>query len=250
MPTPAPGPVLAARPAETAPDRDRLIGTSLGFVAGFVDAAGFVALSGLFTSHVTGNFIVIGAELVTRSGGVLPKLLALPAFVLGVAATRLIAIAIERKGIPPFRPLLLLQASLLCGFLVAGVAQAPLGSPDTAGAIATGMLGVVAMSVQTAAARLSLPHLAATTVMTMNVAQSVLDAVDLYRKGSAKGAEQAAARLGRMLPAILAFGAGALTGALGVLICSFWCLLAPVLVLVGLVAALRRSEQGKAGAVP
>lgn len=245
---PAPGPVRDAPPAEAVPHGDVLVGALLGFVAGFVDAAGFVALSGLFTSHVTGNFVVIGAELVSRSDGVLAKLLALPAFVFGIAATRLIAIALERNGTPPLKPLLLLQAILLLAFLAAGLAQSPSMSPDSAGAIATGMLGVVAMSVQTATARLSLPHLAATTVMTMNVAQVVLDAVDLLRGAQPKGAGQAARRLRRMLPAVLAFGVGALTGAIGVLICSFWCLLVPVLVLIGLVAALRPPGQGRAEA--
>lgn len=35
----------------------------LAFVAGFVDTATFVHLSGLFTAHVTGNFVVFAAAL-------------------------------------------------------------------------------------------------------------------------------------------------------------------------------------------
>jgi uncharacterized membrane protein YoaK (UPF0700 family) len=34
----------------------------LSFVAAFVDTCGFVALFSLFTAHVTGNFVLIGAQ--------------------------------------------------------------------------------------------------------------------------------------------------------------------------------------------
>ena len=231
----ASGPSPPAAPARRHAGGDVLTSATLGLVAGFVDAAGFVALSGLFTSHVTGNFVLIGAELVTSANGVLAKLLALPAFVVGVAATRLVAVALERRGIAPLRPLLSIQAGILAAFLAAGVALSPLRSPDAAASIVVGMLGVAAMSVQNAVGRLALPHLAATTVMTVNVTQAVIDAVDLCRN---RGAEQAATRLRRMLPAIVAFAVGALAGAFGVAAWSFWCLLVPVLALVGLVAAL------------
>jgi uncharacterized membrane protein YoaK (UPF0700 family) len=38
----------------------------LSLNAGFVDTAGFLALQGLFTAHVTGNFVTLGASLVRR----------------------------------------------------------------------------------------------------------------------------------------------------------------------------------------
>ena len=34
--------------------------------AGYVDTAGFLALQGLFTAHVTGNFVTLGAALFAR----------------------------------------------------------------------------------------------------------------------------------------------------------------------------------------
>ena len=45
---------------------------ALGFIGGYVDTVGFVALFGLFTAHVTGNFVLIGAEL-SRSSGARPS---------------------------------------------------------------------------------------------------------------------------------------------------------------------------------
>ena len=43
--------------------------TLLSFNAGYVDTAGFLALHGLFTAHVTGNFVTLGASLVTGTTG-------------------------------------------------------------------------------------------------------------------------------------------------------------------------------------
>ena len=38
----------------------RTLSHILGFNAGYVDTAGFLALGGLFTAHVTGNFVTLG----------------------------------------------------------------------------------------------------------------------------------------------------------------------------------------------
>ena len=53
-------PVLPVEPV------GRAVGATatLSFVGGFVDVVGFVALFGLFTAHVTGNFIMLGLEMV------------------------------------------------------------------------------------------------------------------------------------------------------------------------------------------
>ncbi len=212
---------------------------ALGFVAGFVDAAGFVALAGLFAAHVTGNFVLIGAALVGDAGGLVAKLLALPVFVLGVAGARLLALGLERAGRHPLPWLLAAEALLLAGFGGAGVTLAPFAGADSPGAVLVGMLAVAAMGVQNALGRLCLPALAATTVMTVNVTQAVIDAVDFARGQAADAA--ARARLRRILPAVLAFAAGALAGALGVAYGAFWCALLPVALLAGLAAAAARS---------
>ncbi|MDO9429614.1 MAG: YoaK family protein [Methylobacterium sp.] len=213
-------------------DRDAVIGVGLAFVAGFVDTAAFITLTGLFTAHVTGNFVLIGAELISTSTGVLAKLLALPVFILAVAVTRLIALALERRGSPPLRPLLALEAAVLIAFAMAGAAMSPLGSPDGARAIGVGMLGVAAMGIQNGIGRLVIGHLAATTVMTVNVTQAVIDLTD--RLCGAKLSEQVGTRLRRTLSAVLAFATGALAGAFGVAAVSFWCVLVPAFILVGL----------------
>ena len=45
----------------------------LGFTAGYADASGFLALKGLFTAHVTGNFVTLGSSLVFGTSGALAK---------------------------------------------------------------------------------------------------------------------------------------------------------------------------------
>ena len=37
----------------------------LSFNAGYVDTASFLALHGLFAAHVTGNFVTLGAALIS-----------------------------------------------------------------------------------------------------------------------------------------------------------------------------------------
>ena len=64
------------------------IAALLSFNGGFVDTAGFLGLQGLFTAHVTGNFVTLAAALVLGTHGIVAKLLALPEFVLVVALAR------------------------------------------------------------------------------------------------------------------------------------------------------------------
>src|SRR5450755_4083832 len=92
----------------------------LSLNAGFVDTAGFLALQGLFTAHVTGNFVTLGAALVLGTSGAVAKLLALPVFCVVVIATRLLSSALSRGERPALNFLLALKVILL----VAGAALA------------------------------------------------------------------------------------------------------------------------------
>jgi uncharacterized membrane protein YoaK (UPF0700 family) len=214
-------------------------GALLAFTAGFVDTCGFIALFGLFTAHVTGNFVLIGAGIVGEQAGLLGKLLALPVFVLVVAATRLAVLGLEARNRSAAGPLLLGQILFLGLFLFVGAAASPVMTADAPLAIAAGMMGVSAMAVQNTASRTAFAALAPTTVMTGNVTQIIIDLVDLGYRRAAR--EDARGRLRKMLPAVIAFAAGALAGAIGYQFTGFWCLVVPM-VATGLVLALPRKR--------
>src|ERR1700760_1319353 len=122
----------------------------LSLNAGYVDTAGFLALQGLFTAHVTGNFVTLGAALVLGTSGTIAKLLALPVFCIIVIAARLLGTMLSNRGIQSFE--ILIGLKIL--FLIAGGALAihfgPFHDGDTGHAILTGMLLVTAMAIQNA----------------------------------------------------------------------------------------------------
>ncbi|CAJ0703637.1 hypothetical protein LMG18102_04022 [Ralstonia mannitolilytica] len=227
-------PSEAPTAATAAPASARFLiaqGTLLAFVAGYVDVVGFAALFGLFTAHVTGNFVMIGLELAGSGQGVLAKLLALPMFVVAVAATKLAVTALARRGVAPLRPLLLAQAALLLAFMVAGLLAAPILSADAPATMVVGLIGVAAMGVQNAKGRLVLGDQAPTTIMTGNTTQIVIDVVELLSPGGTQK-DAARTRLRKMVPPLIGFATGAVLGALAFSLMSFWCVLPVVGVLL------------------
>src|SRR5205823_1731406 len=158
---------------------------------GYVDTFGFTALFGLFTAHVTGNFVLIAVSL--ADPGQTPsllKLLAFPAFILGVAIARVLVAGCERRGIAAGKPAYLLQLVLLLGFMACGMAAEPLKGRVGALAMTAGLLGTAAMGVHSAASKLLLSHLVPTSMMTGNVTQFVIDTVD-HLRGAADAATRA-----------------------------------------------------------
>ncbi|WP_035373170.1 YoaK family protein [Pseudoduganella violaceinigra] len=170
--------------------------TALSFVAGYVDTLGFIALHGLFTAHVTGNFVLLGREVVAPGNDVLLKLLAFPAFVAGVVAVRALVRLRQRTGSDALRPAHLLQAALL-------LASAAAARWD----MAAGLLCAAGMGAQNGYGKLLLAKLPASTVMTGNVTQLVIDCLDRV-----DGAPRPA--LASLAGGILAFGLGCMAGAL------------------------------------
>ena len=138
---------------------------------------------------------------------------------------------VRRGGRSPLPWLLGGQTLLLAGFMAAGLIASPVTASDTPLALLAGCLGAAAMGLQNAAGRLSLTKLTPHTVMTGNVTQLVLDATDAALGGADPGVRE---RLRKLFWPVLAFGAGALAGALAFVHVGF-AALAPA---IGAVAVL------------
>lgn len=220
-------------------------------LAGYVDTAGFLALQGLFTAHVTGNFVTLGAALVHGTSGALAKLLALPMFCLVVIVTRLISVQLPKLGVPILPAALAVKALLLSLAAVLAITLGPFADGDSWRAILTGMVLVSAMAIQNAAHRVHYPTAPPTTLMTGTTTQVMLDLADLMRPLGADARAAARTRLGRMVPSVLAFVLGCAAGAALFKAAGMWCFLAPpVLALVSLTPPILRTVEAPAASRP
>jgi uncharacterized membrane protein YoaK (UPF0700 family) len=135
---------------------------------GFVDAAGYLALHGLFTTHVTGNFVTLGAAWVLGTSGTLAKMLALPVFCVVVFSVRLLSAALVAKRLPAFRTILGLKVALLTMGAALAIGFGLFDSGDGWAALLTGLALIAAMAIQNAIHRIHMGALPPTTIMTGN----------------------------------------------------------------------------------
>lgn len=201
----------------------------LSVTAGYVDTAGYLALQGLFTSHVTGNFVTIGASLVSGSSGTLAKLLALPTFCVVIFSARWLSFRLAARGLPTLRAMLSLKVALLAAAAVLAIRFGPFSDGDGGPALATGLVLVSAMAIQNALQRIDLGHLPPTTVMTGTTTQIMIDIADMTQKMPDDKRRVARARLARMAASVLAFGSGCAVAALFYARAGIYCFLVPPL---------------------
>jgi uncharacterized membrane protein YoaK (UPF0700 family) len=199
----------------------------LSLNAGFVDTAGFLALQGLFTAHVTGNFVTLGASLVLGTSGAVAKLLALPVFCTVVIATRLLSSALLRRKRPALRIILSLKVILLIAGAALAIHLGPFGNGDAWQAVVTGMVLVAAMAIQNAAHRIHLGSAPPSTLMTGTTTQIMIDLADMIQAPKSDNAERPGARLLRMSTNIAVFAAGCAAAAVLYARVGVWCFVVP-----------------------
>lgn len=212
----------------------------LSLNAGYVDTAGYLALHGLFTAHVTGNFVTFGAALVHGSTGAIAKLLALPVFCGVIIATRLFSYGLQHWKLPVLPIMLGIKLALLTLGAVLAVRLAPFDDGDAWPALVTGMVLVAAMAIQNAAHRIHLGSAPPTTLMTGTTTQIMIDAADLIYGATADSRPAIKARMKRMALSVGAFAVGCGAAALAFDKVDVRCFVVPP-VLAALALALRRN---------
>jgi uncharacterized membrane protein YoaK (UPF0700 family) len=246
----APGrnlPVLVQARPTGAPFARRALGPLLAFTGGYVDTAGFLTLQGLFTAHVTGNFVTLGASLLLGATGSISKILALAVFCGVVLAVRKLSLRLEGRGHPPLRTLVALKVLLLAASAVVAVDFGPFRDADAWPAMLTGMLLVSAMAIQNAAHRGHLGKTPPPNLMTGTTTQIMIDLADMTgRKLSAMERVETRERLSRMILSLGLFAAGCAVAALAVGGIGKWCFVVPPLLGLGsFVLSLSRGDRAE-----
>lgn len=155
--------------------------TLLSAVAGYVDAAGFASLFGLFPAHLTGELV---ADAIAVSSGHLAAhthLWAFPVFVGSVVLATVVARIFRHYGLQARAGLLALVTLALALFSLSDLLSSLFGSlfdERTLPVIVRGGFAIAAMGFQSALMRESLTGSCPTTVMTGNLTQAVIEIVD------------------------------------------------------------------------
>jgi uncharacterized membrane protein YoaK (UPF0700 family) len=187
----------------------------LSFNGGYIDTLGFLSLSGLFTAHVTGNFVTLGATAALGLGGALSKLLALPVFCIVVFVSRLICLKLQGAGRSPIRPMLVAKLALLTAVAIYALYHGPFRGDENIVTLIVGLTLVSAMAIQNGLHRAHLPKAPPSTLMTGTTTQIMLDLADLLADPKADEVAAAKARIKKMAAAVITFAIGCGVGAAG-----------------------------------
>jgi len=144
----------------------------------------------------------------------------------------------------PARDLLLAaEFFLLTAFFALAVRYGPFANFDSPPALAIAFVAIAAMAVQNDMQRVHLPDLPATTFMTGNATDATVGAIGLLTGDKPAQTKSFRAHSGRMALNLVAFAAGCAVSALLYWAYGFWCLAAPLVVLLAAAALIRAGDE-------
>jgi uncharacterized membrane protein YoaK (UPF0700 family) len=220
----------------------------LSGVAGYVDAAGFASLIGLFPAHITGEIVSEALALSSgHAGDHLARLWVLPVFVASVVMATAVARVRRRNGQRALTGLLALVTGALALFSASDVLTRVLHAGPHLSFLLGGGCAVAAMGFQNSLMRESLAASCPTTVMTGNLTHVVIEIADHFFSKilrPSKRDRKPRSNLGPIAIALLAFIAcAAIGGFLTRLVGSSSAVLPTVLTLVLTIRAWREDRR-------
>jgi uncharacterized membrane protein YoaK (UPF0700 family) len=214
-----------------------LVPFALSLIAGMVDVTSFVLLKGLFTAHITGNVVVLAADVAAHRP---VRLLTVLAVVVFIAVTAALAAAVDGSRRAPYQwagVFLWLQFAFLGATAATATVLDSTGRHGASGQAVVATLAVAAMACQNALLHLTFGRAPSTAVMTGNIVASTVALVGLAA-GRLRHADRTADRTAwlALRPLLLGFIAGCVLGALASEMLNGWAWTAPAL-LGGVLAA-------------
>ena len=150
----------------------------LSAVAGYCDTTTFVAGNETFSAHVTGNFILLAAQVVGADASAWLKLTTFPVFIISV----IIGGWLIGKTTARYTLLLIESIILITTSVLALVFQSYVGPEQQWPVYAVVLLVVFALGLQNAFGKVFAKEITGpTTIMTGNVTQAALDIGTLFR---------------------------------------------------------------------
>ncbi|WP_341955450.1 YoaK family protein [Microbacterium sp. LWH13-1.2] len=194
-------------------NRQISIPAALAVIAGVTDVTSWLLLGGFFSAHVTGNLVVMAADVVRGTLPDLASMLAVPVFIVATVAATLVARRIGAHSHATDRLLLGGQAAFLIAAAVLSFTTQASTHPRSGTAILIGMLAVCAMAAQNAYLHLVPDRALSTAVMTGNLVAGTIAVTDIARsRGEDRQARQ---RWTQTWPLLAGFIGGCLVGAAG-----------------------------------
>jgi uncharacterized membrane protein YoaK (UPF0700 family) len=163
--------------------------------------------------YVGRSLMLVTAHLVTGSHVGVSRVVSVPVFMAGLVVARVLVAGLDVRGVASLRPLLLLQFTLLAGFLTLALATHAHANPDAAAAVVAAMLGVSAMATQNALVEISIRGAPSTAVMMTNITRFTMDAGEALLGRDPGAVAAARRRASHTWPAIVGFASGAAVGA-------------------------------------